>query len=308
VKEASEFPGFLGLSASVKRILDSLPKVAGVPMTVLLEGETGTGKEVLAETIHRISPRKNAPFVKVDCAALPLSLMESELFGHERGAFTGALQRRVGRLEQADGGVLFLDEIANLPLEVQAKLLDFLQNHEIVRLGGDRRLKLDVKVIAASNQPLERMVAEGAFRADLYYRINQIKIHLPPLRDRKGDLPILSEHFLRLANAFCNKKVRAFEAPAMEALERHAWPGNVRELKNVIFKAVALSRGESLGAGDLFGPGREQGPVPGRRKPYKKYTRARIEEAIRECGGNIARAARLLEVPRTTVYRIAKWR
>jgi DNA-binding NtrC family response regulator len=302
-KNAYEGTGFLGQSPAVRRIMDSLPKVADVPMTLLIEGETGTGKEVLAHAIHRFSNRREKPFIKVDCTTLPPALMESELFGHEKGAFTGALSRRIGRFEQAQGGTLFLDEVSTLSRDIQAKLLDFMQTSEVVRVGGNERIRVDAKIIAASNRPLEAMVKEGAFREDLFYRINQLRLHLPPLRERREDISLLADHFIRLANAFCNKNVKAADPDALEILENRNWPGNARELRNVIFHAVVYAAGDTLTASDLLA---SQEPPEGKRgrRPYKKLTLSEVETALQRHKGNLAGAARYLGVPRTTLYRI----
>jgi transcriptional regulator with GAF, ATPase, and Fis domain len=220
--------------------------VAGTDSTVLVTGETGTGKEVVVRAIHSSSGRKNKILVKVNCAALPSGVIESELFGHEKGAFTGALMRRIGRFELANGGTLFLDEVGDLPLELQAKLLRVLQEGEFERLGGAQTLKVNVRMIAATNRDLQTAVAEGRFRADLYYRLNVFPIHLPALREREDDIPLLVQYFVRKFAANFGKKIDRIPERMMMPLQRYQWPGNIRELEHVIERAVILSEGSEL--------------------------------------------------------------
>jgi formate hydrogenlyase transcriptional activator len=214
--------------------------------TVLIQGETGTGKEIIARAIHNLSPRRERTFVKVNCAAIPAGLLESELFGHERGAFTGALTQKIGRFEFADRGTLFLDEIADLPLELQPKLLRVLQEQEFERLGGNRTLRVDVRVVAATNGDLAQLVAERKFRSDLYYRLNVFPILVPPLRERREDVPLLVRYFVQTFSRRQNKTVEYIPADVMDALVNYSWPGNIRELENLIERAVLLSTGKEL--------------------------------------------------------------
>jgi len=239
-----ESPAILGVLASVR-------KVAKTDSTVLVTGETGTGKELIVRAIHDLSRRKDKLLVKVNCAALPAGVIESELFGHERGAFTGALMRKTGRFELAHRGTLFLDEIGDLPLELQAKLLRVLQDGEFERVGGTQTLKVDVRLIAATNRDLERAVAEERFRADLYYRLNVFPIAIPPLRKRSQDVPRLARHFAMLYASKMGKKVGPLGADVLERLTAYSWPGNVRELQNVIERAVILADSDTLNSSDL---------------------------------------------------------
>jgi formate hydrogenlyase transcriptional activator len=236
----------IGSCAKFRVVLEQINMVAPVDSAVLVQGETGTGKEVIAQAIHEASPRRQNRFVALNCAAIPSALLESELFGHERGSFTGAVAQTMGRFQSADRGTLFLDEIGDLPLELQPKLLRALQDKQFERLGGGRTLQVDVRVIAASNQDLWRMVQERKFRPDLYYRLNVFPIHLPPLREREDDIPILVEHFVQKFAKRQGKSIDCIPDKVMEALKRHDWPGNVRELQNVIERAVIMTTGPVL--------------------------------------------------------------
>src|SRR5205814_4607500 len=252
--------------ASLGRVLNVVKKVASSNATVLILGETGSGKELVAEAIHRHSPRKSRHIVKVNCAALHESLLESELFGHERGAFTGAQRQRMGRFELADGGTLFLDEIGDMAPGTQAEILRVLQEHEFERLGGTRTLRVDVRLIAATNRNLSAMVASGHFREDLYYRLNVVSIEMPPLRERKDDIVPLAHTFIRKFSAELKKKIDGMEPDAQKLLMRYNWPGNIRELENTIERAMLLSEGRAIAGIDLrlgetptaAGPGRDQ--------------------------------------------------
>src|SRR5579863_710293 len=235
-----EFEGIVGSSRSLRVVLDHIRIVAPTDSTVLIEGETGTGKELIAHSIHTHSSRRNRPFVKLNCAAIPLGLLESELFGHEKGAFTGAVSQKLGRFEVANGGTLFLDEIGDIPLELQAKLLRVLQEQEFERLGSTFTRRVNVRVVAATNQDLASLVAEKTFRMDLYYRINVFPIALPPLRHRPEDIPMLVAHFVNRYAASMGKRIDKIKAGAMEELLRYFWPGNVRELQNFIERTVIL--------------------------------------------------------------------
>ena len=238
-----EFRNIIGNSRSLKTLLDSVLMVAPSETSVLLLGESGTGKEKIAECIHVLSPRKNRSFIKVNCAALPPTLIESELFGHERGAFTGAIEKRIGKFEQANGGTIFLDEIGEMPPEMQVKLLRVLQEKEIERVGGKNTLKIEVRVIAATNRNLEKEIAEGRFRMDLYYRLNVFPIVLPPLRDRKEDIPVLALHFMHLYNKKIGKQIKDISSEVLEKLMLYDWPGNIRELENLMERSILLTSG-----------------------------------------------------------------
>ncbi len=244
-------PGILGDHPSMQRVLKVVEQVAKSRATVLISGESGTGKELIAAAIHHLSPRRGRPFVRVNCAALAESLLESELFGHEKGAFTGAHTRRAGRFEQADGGTLFLDEISEVPLPLQVKLLRFLQEREFERVGGNETLTVDVRVVAATNKDLEQATKAGTFREDLFYRLDVVRIDLPPLRARPSDIPVLAYHFLRKYAAENDRQIEGFTDEALRALMDYGWPGNVRELENAIERAVVLSDGPVLDV-DVF--------------------------------------------------------
>ena len=297
----------VGESVALRRVLTDIESVALTPSTVLLLGETGTGKELLASAVHDLSPRRAGPFVKVNCAAISPTLIESELFGHEKGAFTGALQRRAGRFELAHGGTLFLDEIGELPLDAQAKLLRVLQEREIERIGGTRTIPVDVRIICATNRDLEREVVERRFRADLFYRLNVFPIDVPPLRERRDDIPLLVDAYLRVLAMQLGQVPNGVDETALDLLCRHEWPGNVRELHNVLERATILARGcvirpehlpdlnESSGAG---GNPAAEGALKQR---VESFERSLIEDALRNSGGNQSEAARQLRVSRGTL-------
>jgi len=292
----------IGSSARFRNVLDQINMVAPVDSAVLVQGETGTGKEVIAQAIHEAGPRRQNPFVAVNCAAIPSALLESELFGHERGAFTGAVAQTMGRFQSADRGTLFLDEIGDLPLELQPKLLRVLQEMQIERLGSGRTIQIDVRVIAATNQDLWRMVQERKFRADLYYRLNVFPITLPPLRERKDDIPLLIEHFVCKFSKRQGKSIHCVPDEVMEVLKRHDWPGNIRELQNVIECAVIMTTGPVLGL-----PMRECRTQNGGSAPVRTLAdaeRAHITAALHETNwvvGGRRGAADRLGLPRTTL-------
>jgi formate hydrogenlyase transcriptional activator len=246
VNPKTDFEGIIGRSSGLRRVLQMVETVAWGDSTVLLLGETGTGKELIARAIHSHSPRRDRTFVKLNCAAIPTGLLESELFGHERGAFTGAIAQKIGRLELAHQGSLFLDEIGDIPLELQPKLLRALQEREFERLGSTRTQKVDVRIVAATHRDLEGMILEKQFRSDLYYRLNVFPIRVPPLRERSEDIPLLVQHFVQQATRRMRKTIDTIPSETMDALIRHRWPGNIRELENVVERAVILSPGPVL--------------------------------------------------------------
>jgi formate hydrogenlyase transcriptional activator len=292
----------IGSSANFRVVLDQINVVASVDSAVLVQGETGTGKEVIARAIHEASPRSQSRFVALNCAAIPSTLLESELFGHERGAFTGAVTQTMGRFQSADGGTLFLDEIGDLPLELQPKLLRVLQEKQFERLGGGRTLQVDVRVIAATNQDLWRMVQERKFRPDLYYRLNVFPISLPPLREREDDIPMLVAHFVRRFAKRQGKSIERIPDGVMEALKRHDWPGNVRELQNVIERAVIMTPGPVLALQTRGGMTQNVGSVQPR--TLEDAERAHITKTLRETNwvvGGRAGAAAKLGLARTTL-------
>jgi formate hydrogenlyase transcriptional activator len=246
IRTEMNFAQIIGNSASLRRVLKHVETVAPTDSTVLIYGETGTGKELIARGIHDLSPRRSKPFVKLNCAAIPTGLLESELFGHEKGAFTGAIAQRIGRFEVADGGTIFLDEVGEIPLELQTKLLRVLQEREFERLGSSRTLRTDARLIAATNRDLDAMVSEQKFRSDLFFRLNVFPVHVPPLRERQGDIPLLVRHFTQQFSRRMNKIMETIPSATMDALCRYHWPGNIRELQNVIERAVIISAGPAL--------------------------------------------------------------
>src|SRR5262249_26284379 len=252
IQTEHNFEEIIGNSAAIKKVFRAIEKVAATDASVLITGETGTGKELIARAIHNLSARKDLVLVKVNCAAIPAGLIESELFGHEKGAFTGAWARKIGRFELADQATIFLDEIGDLPLELQAKLLRVLQEGEFERLGNPRTLKVNVRIIAATNRNLEKSVQEGSFRPDLFYRLNVFPIPLPPLRDRKEDIPLLVSHFAKKYAAKLGKQITSVPQSTLQILQSYPWPGNVRELENLIERAVILAQGVQLEIADLL--------------------------------------------------------
>jgi len=277
--------------------------VARSETSVLLLGETGTGKEKIAECIHMLSSKKARPFVKVNCAALPSTLIESELFGHEKGAFTGAMEKRIGKFEQANGGTIFLDEIGEMPVEMQVKFLRVLQEKEIERIGGKETLKIDVRIIAATNRVLEREIAEGRFRMDLYYRLSVFPITLPPLRERKEDIPLLANHFLVYYSRKLGKQINNITSDALNKLIQYDWPGNIRELENVIERSVLLTAKNIIS--DIVLPeSQKRVPVSGPIKTIEENERDYIISVLRKCKGKISGpggAAELLNINVSTL-------
>jgi nitrogen regulation protein NR(I) len=313
--------GIIGQSPGILELYSVLDRVADTPTTVLITGESGTGKELVARALHETSSRRDKPFIKVNCAAIPKDLMESELFGYERGAFTGAVGSKPGRFELATGGTLFLDEIGSIPVEMQVKLLRALQESEFERVGGIRTIRVDVRLIAATNSDLKREIALGAFREDLYYRLNVVPIRLPALRERALDIPLLVEHFIEKFNARLKKNVRGIEPDALDHLASYGWPGNIRELENVIERAVLFCDKTEIGAADIPGEVRGHTPSPpqslsfslplpiglgGMQDGLKEQVKAamsRLErelivKALEQTSGNVTHAARLLKISR----------
>ncbi len=308
----------MGSSPEIKRVIHKLHQIAPTSMSVVIQGETGTGKELIARTIHDRSPRSDHPFIAVDCGAIPETLMESEFFGHEKGAFTGAEGRRIGYFESAQGGTLFLDEISNLPHFLQGKLLRVLQEREVSRLGSHKSTKIDVRVLASTNRPLVQEVKAGKFREDLYYRLNEFTIALPRLKERQEDILFLAKVFLNEANSDLNKKTAGFSPEAVRAMTHHEWPGNVRELRSAIRRAVLFSS-EMITTEHLFENGLQRAPVGGdeageeasslrdiARKTLEKAEVEAIEKALRTAGGNKSKAAELLDIDYKTLFRKIK--
>ncbi|MBX3126123.1 MAG: sigma-54-dependent Fis family transcriptional regulator [Polyangiaceae bacterium] len=307
--------GIIGMSPGILAIYDVIARVADTPTTVLISGESGTGKELVARALHENSSRRDKPFIKVNCAAIPRDLMESELFGYERGAFTGAVTSKPGRFELASGGTLFLDEIGSIPVEMQVKLLRALQESEFERVGGIKTLRVDVRLVAATNSDLKREIAQGAFREDLYYRLNVVPIRLPSLRERKEDIEPLVTHFLKKFNARLKKSVKSVHPEAAALLARYPWPGNIRELENVMERAILFSDRDVVLAQDLpLDVRQDSEPPPGPAlsqdtdasdglKEQVKAAMSRLERhlivrALEQTGGNVTHAARLLKISR----------
>jgi two-component system, NtrC family, response regulator HydG len=322
---------FLGVSPAFQRMMDLVKTVADSSATVLIQGESGTGKEGVARAIHERSSRRSGPFVAVNCAALPETLLESELFGYEKGAFTGAAGRKEGRFELADGGTLFLDEVADLSPVTQPKILRVLQEGEFERVGGTKTIRVDVRIVTATNQDLAALVRERRFREDLFYRLNVISINVPPLRDRKEDIPVLAEHFLRLYAAKNNRRLDGFAEDALACLERYSWPGNVRELENVVERAVVLARGSRIEITELPESVTERSVMLARDAeqaggtdspagvaategvfkirvgtPLAEVAQRLLEETLRLTKGNKTLTARMLGIDPKTVFRKLK--
>ncbi|MEZ6184837.1 MAG: sigma-54 dependent transcriptional regulator [Planctomycetota bacterium] len=296
----------VGDSAALREVVERLRLAARSKATVLLAGESGTGKERLAALVHALSPRRERPFVKVNCAALASGVLESELFGHERGSFTGALERRLGRFERAHGGTLLLDEVSEVSTAVQAKLLRVLEEDEIERVGGDHTLEVDVRVVATTNRDLQHEVQAGSFRGDLYYRLAVLPIRVPPLRERLEDVPLLVEHFLERYGREVPSRVRAFSPEAMRLLEAHTWPGNVRELENLVRRCVLLDGGTyvapELVRAELGQAAPSAAPEASAPLSMRSVERDAIVAALRETSGRRERAAQLLGISVRTLY------
>ncbi len=313
VEDRLSFEGILGDHPAMQRVLKRVGQVARSRATVLIEGETGTGKELIAAAIHHHSERSSGPFVRLNCASLAESLLESELFGHERGAFTGALQRRAGRFEQAHKGTLFLDEVGEIPASTQVKLLRFLQEREFERVGGNETVKVDVRIVSATNRHLAHLVSEGTFREDLFFRLNVVQVDVPPLRARRSDVPVLAMHFLRKFAAENSREVTRFSDEALRSLMRRSWPGNVRELENVIERAVVLARQETIEAEDLEPTRLKDQPddelgllVPG--ITMAEVERIVIQRTLEAVGGSTSEAAKMLGISRRKIqYRLQEW-
>jgi two-component system NtrC family response regulator len=283
--------------------LRNVEKIAPTDVSVMVLGESGTGKELIAEAIHRLSPRAAGPFVAINCAAIPDTLLESELFGHEKGAFTGAVNQTIGKIESADRGTLFLDEIGDVPLMMQVKLLRFLQSRVIERIGGRKLVPVDLRVVCATNQNLNRLMAEGQFREDLFYRLNEVTIEVPPLRQRTGDGVLLASFFLQRFAAEYGRPVRGFAPSAAAAINAYAWPGNVRELENRLKRAVVMTDGPLLSPVDLgLAIPDEAPPSLDIRAARARAERDVIQAAMAQTGQNLSQTAKLLGVSRPTLY------
>ncbi|RDZ26836.1 sigma-54 dependent transcriptional regulator [Lysobacter silvisoli] len=300
----ADFDGMIGQSAAMRALFRTLRKAALTDAPVFIAGETGTGKELAAMAVHRHSRRSAHPFVAINCGAIPHSLVQSELFGYERGAFTGALQRKLGRIETANGGTLFLDEIGDLPLESQASLLRFLQQGCIERLGGHEQVRIDVRIISATHHDLDSAIADGRFRADLYHRLCVLRLQQPPLRERGGDIDRLAEHALRRYSQEGQRTLKGFSPCARQAMHGHPWPGNVRELINRVRQAVVMAEGRLITAGDLHIDHADSTPPPTLDEVRDAATRDAIVRALQRNRGRLVDAARELAVSRVTLYRL----
>ena len=301
LEDRSEYDEIVGKSDAMQKIYDLISQVAPTDSTVLITGESGTGKELIAQAIHGNSQRCYMPFVAVSCGALPDSLLESELFGYEKGAFTGADYTKKGRFELADKGTLFLDEIGDISLKTQVDLLRVLQQKEFRRLGGQEEMKVDVRILAATNQDLKKAISENRFREDLFYRLNVISIHVPPLRERKEDIPLLAKAFIRRYCLELNKEPVQISSPALQLLIDYDWPGNVRELENVIERALVIGRGLEIATDDLPFSRKELG-TEAFPQSLKLMEKMHIKKILEEMGWNITKAARVLEIDRQTLY------
>jgi two-component system NtrC family response regulator len=301
--QGETFEGMLGTSPPMRTVFESIRKVATTDAPVLILGESGTGKEMAALAIHRKSARKDGPFITINCSAIPETLLESELFGHEKGAFTGAHAQVKGRIETASGGTLFLDEIGEIPLPIQVKLLRFLQEKRIERVGGRQEIQIDARVIAATNADLKKGMASGSFREDLFYRLAVIQIVLPPLRARETDIRLLAKSFLKRFGAPLNKSGLTFDQEALRAISRHQWPGNVRELENRVRRAVIMAEGKRLTAQDLELSSDAAGAQPATLNAAREaLEKEMIQQALRKHSGKISPAAAELGVSRPTLY------
>src|SRR3989442_126699 len=314
------FTEIIGKGQQMIELQQIIAKVADAPSTVLIQGESGTGKELVATALHEKSSRRDRPFIKINCAAIPRELVEAELFGFEKGAFTGAVQSKPGRFELADGGTLFLDEIGEIPLEMQVKLLRAIQESEFERVGGVKSTRVEVRLVAATSRDLVREIAAGRFREDLYYRLNVVPVHLPPLRERREDIPLLVEHFRQKYNARLRKNVERIEDEALACLAAYAWPGNIRELENVLERTILFAEGPRIGANDLPASLRKQpadapaaeaqvAAASGPPGPLKEIVKGQVQAIERDLivrglevtGGNVTRTAKLLKISRKSL-------
>ncbi len=319
IEEKLLFENIIGASGALRSVLDKVGKVAGRDTSVLITGESGTGKELIAQAVHYHSPRKDKKFVAINCGGLPESILESELFGYRKGAFTGASENRQGLLETADGGTLFLDEVGNLPMNVQKTLLRFLQEHEFTRVGETMPTRVEVRVLSATNANLQEAVRQGAFREDLYYRLNVVNLHLPPLRERMEDIPLLSAHFIHLQNIKFGTTIKGFEKDAMQMLCSFPWPGNIRQLKNVIEACMAMEGSDYISLETLGQvielphvplPSAQGSPFPSPDVPFvaalERFERDLLRDLLRKHGGAVDHAAREAGVNMATLYRKIK--
>jgi DNA-binding NtrC family response regulator len=302
VAEVARPGDIIGQSAAMRKIFDAIETVGPTDATVLVTGESGTGKELVARAIHQASPRKFHPLVVIHCGALTETLLESELFGHEKGAFTGAQYRKKGKFEIAEGGTVFLDEIGDITLKTQTDLLRVLQEREITRVGGNQIIKVDFRCIAATNKDLEKLIEEGKFRPDLFYRLNVFRIELPPLRERREDIPPLVDHFIRKFSLAMNKRITRVSPAAMNQLQQQPWVGNVRELENAVERAMVVGQEPELHEPDFIFKPQTGSAANASGKKLEEMERAHILRVVEECGGNQSHAAEILDIDRVTLY------
>ena len=302
-RAVSPVHGIIGSSPQMLSVLRTIEKVAPTDVSVLLLGESGTGKELLAHAIHALSRRADGPFVPLNCGAVPETLIESELFGHERGAFTGAVKQTLGKIESADGGTLFLDEIGDVPRPMQVKLLRFLQDQVVERVGGRRSIQVNVRVVCATNQNLTQLIDDGQFREDLFYRINEVAVNVPPLRERTGDAALLASYFLKRFAAEFDRPVHTLSPEALLAIETHPWRGNVRELEHRVKRAIIMATGSIIGTADLeLGAGAEPKSSLDLREARLRAEAQVLRQALAQTGSNVSQAAKLLGISRPTLY------
>ena len=299
---AAPQPELIGESPAMRKVFDAIETVGPTEATVLITGESGTGKEQVARAIHHASPRRFHPFVVIHCGALTETLLESELFGHEKGAFTGAQYRKKGKFEIAEGGTVFLDEIGDISLKTQTDLLRVLQEREITRVGGNQPIKVDFRCLAATNKDLETLIEEGHFRPDLFYRMNVFRIELPPLRERREDIPVLVAHFVRKFAQQMNKRITRVAPTAMAQLQQYPWPGNVRELENAVERAMVVAQEPELRDGDFIVKARANGASSESARKLEDMEKIHILRVLEECGGNQTRAAEALDIDRVTLH------
>ena len=300
---SSSIDGIIGSSPQMVSLVRTIEKIAPSDITVLVLGESGTGKELLAQAIHNLSSRAKGPFIPINCAAIPETLLESELFGHEKGAFTGAIKQTIGKVESANSGTLFLDEIGDVPLAMQVKLLRFLQNQVIERIGGRRSVQVDVRIVCATNQNLAQLIAEGRFREDLFYRLNEVAVHVPPLRDRPGDPALLANYFLKRFASEYGRPVRSFSPGALSAIEANPWRGNVRELENRVKRATIMASGAFVRPEDLDLDDDVGSEISLDLRAARHLAEATVlRQALARTGSNVSEAAKLLGISRPTLY------
>ena len=306
IASQSPIAGILGSSPQMLKILRDVERASKTDIAILLLGESGTGKELIANAIHRLGVRASKPFVALNCAAIPEGLLESELFGHEKGSFTGAIKQNIGKIERANHGTLFLDEVGDIPLSMQVKLLRFLEDQTIERLGGRRPIKIDTRIVCATNQDIKRLIAEGRFREDLYYRINELPVRIPPLREREGDALLLATYFVKKYGAQFSRALKGLSPDAIVAIREHPWPGNVRELENRLKRAAVMCEGPLVSASDL-----DLAPTTtvlslDLREARRRAERDAIQTALAHAPGSVSKAAKLLGVSRPTLYDLAE--